>query len=239
MPEIFPIRSSVENKVIAVNVGDAPFNVLASDTVVDYHFNGDSQCLPLYRYVKGQRVDNITDFALKAFRDHYSDISISREDIFHYVYAVLHHPAYREKYALNLRQEFPRVPFYPDFRQWVAWGEGLMRLHIGFETVPPYVLKRLDVAPKNETPEALALARKARLKADKAAGTMTLDGLTTLSGVPAEAWAGPTGWATAARWSGCWSATRSGSRRTRPSASTLTPTASRTTRSGSPCCWGG
>lgn len=155
----------------------------------DLHFNGDSQCLPLYRYKGGERIDNITDFALKAFRTHYADPAITREQIFHYVYAVLHHPAYREKYALNLRQEFPRVPFYPEFGRWAAWGERLMRLHVDFETADPFPLERVDVPPKNGTPEALALAQKARLKADRVAGTLTLDGLTTLRGVPPEAWA--------------------------------------------------
>ena len=63
-----------------------------------------------------------------------------------------------------------------------------MALHVGFETVPPYPLTRTDTGPKNDTPEALALARKAKLKADTAAGSMTLDGLTTLHGVPHSAW---------------------------------------------------
>ena len=101
---------------------------------------------------------------------------------------MLHHPAYREKYALNLRQEFPRVPFYTDFQQWAAWGQELTRLHVDFETVERTPLHRADLKPKNETPEALALAQRAKLKADREAGTMTLDGLSTLSGVPQGAW---------------------------------------------------
>lgn len=50
---------------------------------------------------------------------------ITKPDIFHYVYAVLHHPAYRQKYELNLKREFPRIPFYADFWQWVKWGRRL------------------------------------------------------------------------------------------------------------------
>ncbi|CAM3691473.1 hypothetical protein DESA109040_20025 [Deinococcus saxicola] len=138
-------------------------------------------------------------------RTHYKDPKISREDIFHYVYAVLHHPAYREKYALNLRQEFPRVPFYPDFGQWAAWGAELLALHVGFETVEPYPLKREEHPPKNSTPEALALARKARLKPVRDAakaytGAIELDGLTTLHGVPPEAWAYRLGNRSALEW---------------------------------------
>ena len=55
---------------------------------------------------------------------------ITKQDIFHYVYAVLHDPVYREKYAQNLKREFPRIPFFPDFWQWAVWGEALMALHI-------------------------------------------------------------------------------------------------------------
>ena len=49
-------------------------------------------------------------------------------------------PIYREKYALNLKREFPRIPFYADFWRWADWGEKLMALHIGYETVEPWPL---------------------------------------------------------------------------------------------------
>ena len=56
-------------------------------------------------------VENITDWALEQFRDRYGDRSITKWDIFHYIYAVLHHPEYRQRYAANLRRELPRIPF--------------------------------------------------------------------------------------------------------------------------------
>jgi predicted helicase len=105
---------------------------------------------------------------------------ITKEAIFHYVYAVLHHPAYRQKYELNLKREFPRVPLYPDFWQWAAWGEQLMALHIGYEAVAPFGLKRVD------TPDVPP--GKAKLKAEKDVGRIILDDHTALTGVPAEAW---------------------------------------------------
>jgi very-short-patch-repair endonuclease len=70
---------------------------------------------------------------------------ITKEDIFHYVYAVLHNPAYRKKYELDLKREFPRVPFYDDFWQWAAWGKCLMDLHLNYESAKPFGLKRVDV----------------------------------------------------------------------------------------------
>ena len=119
---------------------------------------------------------------LRQFQTHYNDKRITREDIFHYTYAVLHHPAYRQKYALNLKREFPRLPFYEDFRQWTAWGKELMDLHINYETVKPFKLVRKDAESNFTTPP------RAKLKADKLHGTIDLDTHTTLHGVPALAW---------------------------------------------------
>ena len=99
---------------------------------------------------------------------------------------MLHDPVYREKYAQNLKREFPRIPFYADFWQWADWGEQLMALHIGYEQVEPLALARTD------TPDAKARAAgqppKAMLRSDPAIGVITLDSETTLRGVPAEAW---------------------------------------------------
>jgi predicted helicase len=116
--------------------------------------------------------------------------SITKEAIFHYCYAVLHDPIYREKYALNLKREFPRIPFYGDtlaaFERWAAWGKALMDLHIGYEGVAPFALSRVDVPDAKA--RAAGLAPKAILRADPAAGKITIDSETTLSGVPAVAW---------------------------------------------------
>jgi predicted helicase len=111
---------------------------------------------------------------------------LSKDDIFHYVYAVLHDPVYREKYALNLKREFPRIPFYRDFWSWVGWGERLMALHIGYESVEPWPLQRADVV--DERAKAAGLKPKAMLKADKDIGTIRLDSETELSGIPPEVW---------------------------------------------------
>ncbi len=112
--------------------------------------------------------------------------TISKEAIFHYCYAVLHDPIYREKYALNLKREFPRIPFYPNFSQWVAWGEKLMALHIDYESVAPFALKRIDIP--DEKARAAGQAPKAMLRVDPSLGTITLDSETSLTGVPPEAW---------------------------------------------------
>ena len=101
-----------------------------------------------------------------------------------YTYAVLHNPAYREKYELNLKREFPRIPFYENFHQWLAWGRKLMDLHINYETIEPYGLKRIDIPGDKRK----AKSPKVKLKADKDKGVIVLDTDTSLHGVPSEAW---------------------------------------------------
>ncbi|HEX8635830.1 MAG TPA: type ISP restriction/modification enzyme [Pyrinomonadaceae bacterium] len=179
-PELF-LR---ENKTILCRYGERlDFYALATDSIPSLNFFSleGAQGISLYRYDKnGGRHDNITVWGVVQFRNHYGDQKIAREDIFHYTYAVLHHPAYRRKYALNLKREFPRLPFYTDFRQWAAWGRELMDLHINYETAKPFKLKRVD-AQANSTP-------RTKLKADKTGGIIELDSETVLQGVPSGAW---------------------------------------------------
>ena len=189
------------------------FGVIAFDTLPnkDIFMPSAAQVLALYRFGDGERHDNITDWALKQFSAHYKDTAstssaraaagagsakgkpkkITKEAIFHYCYAVLHNPAYRDKYAQNLKREFPRIPLYgatlADFWQWADWGEALMALHIGYEKVAPFPLARTDTPDAKV--RAAGLQPKAMLRADVAAGSITLDSETTLRGIPPEAWA--------------------------------------------------
>lgn len=206
LPSIFPREKP--NQAIWIKSGiDAPYFRLAIEHIPDVLPNGGSQCLPLYRYDEsGNRIDNITDWGLTQFQTHYNDPTITKEAIFHYTYAVLHHPAYRTKYELNLKREFPRLPFYTDFHQWATWGKALMDLHLNYETVEPYGLRRVDVGRKKSASDvplqgslistdihdpAKPIKRttpKAKLKADKTEGKIILDTETTLEGVPTVAW---------------------------------------------------
>lgn len=98
--------------------------------------------------VSNQKHENITDWALERFRDNYKEsngAAITKRDIFYYVYAVLHSPAYRRKYEQNLKREFPRLPFYSDFFRWRDWGAALVDLHVGYEAVEPFALDRNDL----------------------------------------------------------------------------------------------
>jgi predicted helicase len=119
-----------------------PWFACAVDGVTDLHYVGagaGAVCLSRYRFVHGDRIDNITTSAFNRFAKHYRTSSprkeVTRDAIFHYVYAVLHDPIYREKFTLNLKREFPRIPFYEDFWKWAAWGERLMKLHLNYEEI--------------------------------------------------------------------------------------------------------
>jgi predicted helicase len=170
------------NTSIAVNTNQKDFDVLANNFIPNNHFVGDSQCLPLYRYdEKGNRIDNITDWGQAQFVKHYGDEAISKEDIFHYTYAVLHNPAYRRKYEQNLKREFPRLPFYVNFTKWAAWGRALMDLHLNYETVEPFPSLKIKIDNEKSEP-------KAKLKAFPELGEIVLDENTTISGIPPEAW---------------------------------------------------
>ena len=160
-PRIFPHEDSVKNKLICFCSNGNAFYVLATKYLPDYHFTGDSDCLPLYRYTEdGERVSNITDWGLRRINEHYrkefgerfeeavGGASITAEDVFAYTYAVLHDPVYRHDYRVDLLREFPRLPLYHDWDVWVKMGRELLELHIGFEDVEPYALERVDkVAP--------------------------------------------------------------------------------------------
>ena len=141
-------KASNQNSYIAFNAlgNNKDFHCISTSSVCDLHLTGDSQCLPQFTFeANNESLENITDWALQKFQANYQDSNITKQSIFHYVYAVLHNPQYRQKYELNLKREFPRIPFYDDFRQWSAWGAKLMDLHINYESQEPYQLKRIDI----------------------------------------------------------------------------------------------
>lgn len=186
--QLFPI--GFENSAILISGSSSkkPFQTLCTNCVPCYDILEKTQSLPYYRYDdKGRCKENITDWALDQFKKHYKlgrvkpKHPMTKEAIFHYVYGVLHDPAYREKYALNLKREFPRIPFHADFWRWADWGRELMNLHIGYETVEPYPLQRVDLPDTGYPPKAL-------LKADPDNSRIVLDSQTTLLGVPPEVW---------------------------------------------------
>jgi predicted helicase len=165
--DAFP-NADAENRVICVtsvgNRGD--FSLLMTDAVPDLHMSdksGASQCFPLYLYDKPnkddtlytngdagcRRRDGITDAALSTFRDAYADAgggggeAVGNEDVFYYVYGVLHSPEYRERFAADLKKMLPRIPLTreaADFWVFSQAGRDLAHWHLNYETIDPYPL---------------------------------------------------------------------------------------------------
>ncbi|MCF6734875.1 type ISP restriction/modification enzyme [Blastococcus sp. KM273129] len=190
IPNLFPDRHATNVGVYQVGSGSAvPFSVLALDVVPDLHVTGagsGGQFFARWRYEKVdesgmfdvhddgevvdgyRRIDNITDEALAAFTAAYTGESISKDDIFDYVYGLLHSPEYRELYAADLRKMLPRIPFAEDFRAFADAGKQLAALHLGYETVEPYPLEGLDVSgPGGEADYGFFAVRDKKMAFDK------------------------------------------------------------------------
>jgi len=188
-PIIFPIPSTEEeNRVICLSgLGHDVFRCQIADCLVEQKFsnsaNGNTQCFPFHTYNEDgtNRRENITDWALEQFRAQYGDQSIEKWDIFHYVYAVLHHPVYRERYAANLKRELPRVPFAPDFRGFAKAGARLAEIHVNYEQQPEYPLERI------EQPNASLDWRVEKMRLSKDKRSIVYNDFLTLGGIPAEA----------------------------------------------------
>ncbi len=160
MPKLFPEPSS-DNLVICVpNIGGRkPFSALMVRNVPDLNFqDAGAQSFPLYTYKQSvdealnnidmfptrdsNRLDNVTDESLKLFKDQYDDNKICKEDIFYYVYGILHSPEYKKRFESDLKKVLPRIPFAKDFWVFSKAGRDLGELHLNYETIEPYELSQ-------------------------------------------------------------------------------------------------
>ncbi|GAA9494619.1 hypothetical protein UBN2_09380 [Helicobacter pylori] len=133
--KIFP-DESFENVVINTGAGNGKnFSALVSDFIPDYHLILPTQAYPLYYYDDwGNRHYAISGYALNLFRRHYKDNAITEEEIFYYIYAILHHKGYLEKYKNSLAKEAPRIALSPDFKELSTLGKELGELHLNYES---------------------------------------------------------------------------------------------------------
>jgi len=221
MPSIFPFNGA-SNRLIVVKQranGDWHF-VLMTDHIIELQTDGGTQCFPLRLYekveedesdspafsfeesdastVNGYKVkDGITDAGLKHFTDFYSDPFITKEDLFYYIYGLLHAPDYRARFADSLLKELPRIPPVKkreDFTRFMEAGRKLGDLHVGYESAEPFpaTVKQGDLAlahisdpEKFFRVEKMAFGKKGK---DKDRSTIVYNGNITLTDIPLAAY---------------------------------------------------
>ncbi len=132
LPKIFPNKDA-QNVVINTTIRN--FSALVSDAIPDTHFIGDANAYPLYYYDDlGNRHHAISGYCLNLFRKHYEDNLITEEEIFYYIYAILHHKGYLEKYKNSLTKEEPCIALSEDFKELSVLGKELAKLHLNYES---------------------------------------------------------------------------------------------------------
>ena len=188
-PYIFPTpNTEKENRIICVNVTpERPFACLMSDcipvNVMTGGFGSPTQCFPFYTYDEngGNRSENITDWTLTQFRTRYRDDTITKWDIFHYTYGILHHPDYRERYQENLKRDLPHIPFAEGFWGFSKAGARLADLHVNYEIQSEY-----DKLNPIETPGMQVDLSVERMKFSKDKTRLKYNEFLTLEGIPPE-----------------------------------------------------
>jgi len=160
---IFPTINSSNLVIVLDSRGSTkPFSAWTTDKLPDYECISKGQCFPLYLYEKielkeselnlySEEEDNeiidgyrrksaITDGILKAFRKFYGS-DVSKEDIFYYVYGILHSPEYRARFAVDLKKMLPRIPLtreHADYKAFTQAGRDLAHWHLNYETIEPH-----------------------------------------------------------------------------------------------------
>ena len=206
IPQMFP-GDKYDNLAICVSgIGArSGFSALMTDSLPNLHTLDTGQCFPLYLYdevgqtskgdlfavqVEGglRRRDAITDAGLAYFADAYPGEAICKDDLFYYVYGILHSPEYRERFADNLSKELPRIPAVKkaaDFWTFSKAGRALAELHLNYETVKPYPL---TIEAKGTLTDADYRVEKMKFakKGDKT--TVIYNHRITLKSIPEAAW---------------------------------------------------
>lgn len=220
MPRIFPSKDAENLAILVSGIGALnEFTVLITNVVADVCVADMriSQCFPLYLYdsLEGQgpttqqypdlfesgdsrpavhkRRDGISDEGLAYFRAAYSGESFTKEDVFYYVYGLLHSADYREKYADNLRKELPRIPCAPsaaDFWAFSRAGRALAELHLNYESVPMYADAKIEHSgqPLANVDYRVEKMRHAKKGGDKDLSTVIYNSRVTVSGIPLDAY---------------------------------------------------
>ncbi|PYC77362.1 damage-inducible protein [Streptomyces tateyamensis] len=139
-----------------------------------------------------ERIDNITDAALRDYRKVYGDAGIGKGDIFYYAYGLLHSPEYRERFAADLKKSLPRIPKVSDFRGFAEAGRKLAELHLDYEKAKPYAgIVETDSGASDTDPRELYRVEKMKIpkvKGEPDRSTIVYNRRVTLTNIPVEAY---------------------------------------------------
>ena len=196
-------KQQIKNKVIVVSgAGSKKFSILISGFISDRGFLDTAQCFPLFFFDdKGQKRDGISDWALQDFKSKYNDKTISKEDIFYYIYGVLNSKEYQEKYQNSLTKSLPHIPLYKGFKGFSALGRELSNLHLNYEKQKPLpevkILKngkKINISSLKNTPEILKVEKmrfrkiKEKGKVKEDLSTIIFNEFITIQGIPEKAY---------------------------------------------------
>lgn len=202
LPKVFPTPSTSNLIISCIGKGASrEFSVLISDNVIDYHFEQNGQCFPLHYYEENKasqkglfdtdesqkyvRRDAISDFILERAKQQYGK-SVTKEDIFYYVYGFLHSKEYRETFANDLKKMLPRLPLVEtvtDFWAFSKAGRKLAELHLNYETVAPSP----DVSITGDDGKTYTVDKIRPLKKDQK-DTILYNSKIMVSNIPAKAY---------------------------------------------------
>ena len=185
-PSIFPNpETETENRVICVGgYGRKEFAVLMSKLIPNLNLYGDpQQSFPFYTYNEDgtNRRENITDWALAEFQNQYDDNDITKWDIFYYIYGLLHHPDYHDKYREDLKRSFPHIPFTEDFWVFANAGKQLAHFHVNYESVPKY-----EGLTRKENPDMQLDWHVEKMKLPEEKRQLQYNDFLTIEDIPAE-----------------------------------------------------
>lgn len=214
IPKIFP-EFGMQNLIITVpGVGGVKgFYTLICNLIRDVDTYGGCQCFPMYLYDSKTEVSNgfdfsddsdvvtapsgkqytrkeaITNAGLKHFTDFYNDTSITKEDLFYYIYGLLHSEEYKTKYAYNLTKALPRIPrvkTIADFRSFEKAGRKLADLHLNYENKELYPVSFAKDISNLQADDYRVIKMKFASKTDKS--KIIYNGKITLENIPLEAY---------------------------------------------------
>jgi predicted helicase/SOS-response transcriptional repressor LexA len=212
MYDIFPSPSH-DNIVIAVTgVGASKqFSALALNYIPNLHTLDTGQCFPRYYYEKVEhheeiglfennqnkqgghgielyeRRDAITDEALNLFKEHYNDDTINKDNLFHYIYGILHSPEYKKRFGATLKRMLPRIPFAQDFWAFSNAGRELMDLHINYEEIEPFSVVE-DINEKGNPDYTVNKMRFGKKDGSVDKSIIVYNSYITFKGIPLEAY---------------------------------------------------